>query len=249
MQQPEHLPRQARDEHREKALAQQDETRFSPVFFFCFLQDKLFYTRKSGKDRVLIASPSTWASSWVKSTTYTEFQISTAGNDFVFKATSPANAKKWVKLLSQRIEHTKTLSPASAARGDQNADEENHDEDDYHDLLMVPESGGAKAFFYFVYPMLFVFKYTIPDVRKPGALLRDVASFFLCITGNTRGAFCTRSAILFPGTYRSLCVPLSAGNDKMFPVTMSMSVVLMALMANVMMTGAGAERQDKTPSL
>jgi hypothetical protein len=32
-------------------------------------------------------------------------------------------------------------------------------------------------------------------------------------------------------------------------VTMSMSVVLMALMANVMMTGAGAERQDKTPSL
>jgi len=144
---------------------------------------------------VLIASPSTWASSWVKSTTYTEFQISTAGNDFVFKATSPANAKKWVKLLSQRIEHTKTLSPASAARGDQNADEENHDEDDYHDLLMVPESGGAKAFFYFVYPMLFVFKYTIPDVRKPG-------------------------------------------NDKMFPVTMSMSVVLMALMANVMMTGA-----------
>ena len=154
---------------------------------------------------MLIASPSTWASSWVKSTTYTEFQISTAGNDFVFKATSPANAKKWVKLLSQRIEHTKTLSPASAARGDQNADEENHDEDDYHDLLMVPESGGAKAFFYFVYPMLFVFKYTIPDVRKSGALLRDVASFFLCITGNTRGAFCTRSAILFPGTYRSLC--------------------------------------------
>ena len=59
-----------------------------------------------GKDRVLIASPSTWSSSLVKSTTYTEFQISTVGNDFVFKAASPAVAKKWVKLLSQRIAYT-----------------------------------------------------------------------------------------------------------------------------------------------
>jgi hypothetical protein len=81
----------------------------------------------AGKDRVLIASPTTWSSSWVKSTTYTEFQVSTVGNDFVLKASTPAVAKKWVKLLSQRIEYAKTLSPASAARGDQNAVEEHHD--------------------------------------------------------------------------------------------------------------------------
>ena len=43
------------------------------------------------------------------------------------KASTPAVAKKWVKLLSQRIEYAKTLSPASAARGDQNAAEEHHD--------------------------------------------------------------------------------------------------------------------------
>ena len=84
-------------------------------------------TDVAGKDRNLIASPTSWASSWVKSTTYTEFQVSTVGNDFVFKAATPAVVKKWVKLLSQRIEYAKTLSPASAARGDQNAVEEHHD--------------------------------------------------------------------------------------------------------------------------
>merc|ERR1711871_941098 len=121
--------------------------------------EKLFYTRKSGKDRVLIASPTTWASSLVRSTTYTEFQISTVGNDLVFKASTPAVAKKWVNLISQRIEHAKTLSPASAARGDQSAAAEDHD-DEFHDLLTAPDSAGAKAFFYFVYPMLFAFAYS-----------------------------------------------------------------------------------------
>lgn len=81
----------------------------------------------AGKDRVLIASPSTWASSWVRSTTYTEFHLSAVGNDFVFKASTPAVAKKWVNLLSQRIEHAKTLSPASTARADADAEEEHHD--------------------------------------------------------------------------------------------------------------------------
>ena len=41
-------------------------------------------------------------------------------------------------------------------------------QEDHHDLLTAPDSAGGKAFFYFVYPMLFTFAYTIPDVRKPG---------------------------------------------------------------------------------
>ena len=41
-------------------------------------------------------------------------------------------------------------------------------QEEHHDLLTVPDSAGAKAFFYFVFPMLFTFKYTIPDVRQPG---------------------------------------------------------------------------------
>merc|ERR1711871_274686 len=71
---------------------------------------------------------------------------------------------------------------------------EDHD-DEFHDLLTAPDSAGARAFFYFVYPMLFAFAYSIPDVRKPG-------------------------------------------KSGWYPITMIMSVVLMALMANVMMTGA-----------
>ena len=41
-------------------------------------------------------------------------------------------------------------------------------QEEFHNLLTPPESDGGKAFFYFVYPMLVVFAYTIPDVRKPG---------------------------------------------------------------------------------
>merc|ERR1712072_718096 len=53
----------------------------------------------------------------------------------------------------------------------------------------------GKIFFYFVFPMLCVFKYTIPDVKDPKY-------------------------------------------TNWYPATMILSVVLMALMANVMMTGA-----------
>ena len=41
-------------------------------------------------------------------------------------------------------------------------------QEDFHDLLTAPDSAGGKGFFYFVWPMLVVFAYTIPDVRKPG---------------------------------------------------------------------------------
>jgi hypothetical protein len=41
-------------------------------------------------------------------------------------------------------------------------------QEEFHDLLTAPDSAGGKAFFYFVYPMLLTFAYTIPDVRKPG---------------------------------------------------------------------------------
>ena len=41
-------------------------------------------------------------------------------------------------------------------------------QEEHHDLLTAPDSAGGKAFFYTVYPMLFTFKYTIPDVRQPG---------------------------------------------------------------------------------
>ena len=158
--------------------------------------DKLFYTRKSGKDRVLISTPQTWADSIVRSVTYTEFELKTSANDIIFKATNPQVARRWIKVLIQRIEHAKTMSPSSAARAGEDAvEEDEHDHTEHHDLLEVPESTGGKIFFYFVFPMLCVFKYTIPDVKDPKY-------------------------------------------TNWYPATMILSVVLMALMANVMMTGA-----------
>lgn len=40
------------------------------------------------------------------------------------------------------------------------------DEEEYHDILTMPESVGGKIFFLYCFPMLVVFKFTILDVRK-----------------------------------------------------------------------------------
>jgi hypothetical protein len=75
----------------------------------------LFYTKKNGKDRVLVSAPSSWAASSLQKLSYTEFSLTTPGNTLVFKASKPAFCKAWMRVIQERIEHFKTLSPGSMA--------------------------------------------------------------------------------------------------------------------------------------
>lgn len=51
------------------------------------------------------------AASSLSKLSYTEFELVTPGNTLVFKAGKPAMCKAWIRVLSTRIEHFKTLSP------------------------------------------------------------------------------------------------------------------------------------------
>ena len=73
----------------------------------------LFYTKKNGKDRVLLSSPASWAATFVEKLSYTEFSLITPGNTLVFKAAKPAFCKAWIRVIEARILHFKTLSPGS----------------------------------------------------------------------------------------------------------------------------------------
>ena len=79
----------------------------------------LFYTKKNGKERVLLSSPNSWASSTLERLSYTEFALSTPGNKLVFKAAKPAFCKAWIRVIEARILHFKTLSPGAMALGGQ----------------------------------------------------------------------------------------------------------------------------------
>ena len=137
-------------------------------------EDKgLFYTKKNGKDRVLIAAPTTWAQSYVNKTSWTEFTITLPnGNSVSFKGGKPALCKKWVQILSRRIEHFKTMSPNSMTMDHSKLEavmaehDSNHEDEEVHDLLARPDTLGAQLFFYYSFPLLFIFSWTIPDVRK-----------------------------------------------------------------------------------
>jgi Ca2+/Na+ antiporter len=134
---------------------------------WCVIDDtKFFYTRKNGKDRVLIGGPSSWSECRARSTTYTEFILTTPGGEYVFKCAKPAVARKWLRAIAARIEYYKTLSPSSRHVGDSNAAPEEHAEE-IHDLLAWPATIGGRAWFIFVCPLLVIFRYTVPDVRYP----------------------------------------------------------------------------------
>eukprot|EP01043_Picozoa_sp_COSAG02_P015782 COSAG02_NODE_680_length_18551_cov_16.648060_15_plen_748_part_00 len=75
----------------------------------------LFYTKKNGKDRVLLSLPASWAGTSVEKLSYTEFALKTPGNTLVFKAAKPAFCKAWIRVIEARIQHFKTLSPGSTA--------------------------------------------------------------------------------------------------------------------------------------
>jgi hypothetical protein len=93
------------------------------------LDDKkgLFYTKKNGKDRVLLSSPSSWAATAVEKLSYTEFALLTPGNTLVFKAAKPAFCKAWIRVIEARIVHFKTLSPGSTSMAASQAEEDAED--------------------------------------------------------------------------------------------------------------------------
>eukprot|EP01043_Picozoa_sp_COSAG02_P045130 COSAG02_NODE_4097_length_5787_cov_1.650492_5_plen_228_part_00 len=126
------------------------------------------YTRKNGKQRVILASGDDWAASSVRTTSYTEFELHTPTTDkpvHTFKAVKPLVAKQWIKQLNANIDKYRRMSPEQ--RGGVGPEhEEGGDHAASHDILQRPESGKAAIFlFYFTFPLLVCFKYTVPDVR------------------------------------------------------------------------------------
>ena len=132
-------------------------------------EDKLYYQKKNGKDRVLIGTPTQWGQSWVRFTSRTEFTITVPGNELVFKTEEHlANVtRQWVKCIGRRIEHFKTMSPTSSAQAAMmEADQADEEDEEFHDLLTVPESLPGKMRFVLSLPLLVAFKFSIVDVRK-----------------------------------------------------------------------------------
>jgi Ca2+/Na+ antiporter len=158
--------------------------------------DKLYYQKKNGEDRMLISSPIAWAKAWVRFTDKTEFTVSYPGNELVFQAQVPTLTRKWVAALGSRIEHFRSHA-GSPSQID--LVEDAHDDDDdeeVHNILHFPSHGlGAQAFFLFSFPLLLIFRCTIIDVRKkklmnyfPVTILTTVVWLAVMAEGMMRGA-------------------------------------------------------------
>ena len=126
------------------------------------------YTRKNGKQRIILSSGDDWAAASVRTTSYTEFELHTPTTDklvHTFKAVKPLVAKQWIKQLNVNIEKYKSMSP-EARGGVAPEHEEGHDHAAPHDILQRPKGcGPAAILFYATFPLLVCFKYTVPDVR------------------------------------------------------------------------------------
>jgi len=132
--------------------------------------EKLFYQKKNGKDRILVGTPNQWSNAWVRFTGRTEFTVTVPGNELVFKTEEHLSAvtRKWVKTIGEQIQHYKQAtprSPSQTAMIEADMAEQDEEEAEFHDMLHVPHSTGGRLFFVLTLPLRVVFKFTVIDVR------------------------------------------------------------------------------------
>jgi K+-dependent Na+/Ca+ exchanger-like protein len=136
------------------------------------LDDESFrYTRKNGRDRVIVAGAQDWAECTVESVSRTQFDLITPSGDALkttLRAAQPLMAQQWVQQLKAHIARNRKLSveeraqSAAAAAG-------GHGEGGHgHNILEKPGGGGVGLFmWYLTLPILVCLRFTVPDVRNP----------------------------------------------------------------------------------
>ena len=78
-------------------------------------EERFLYSRKGGKDRLILTTADDWAQSQILQISYTEFKVDTPAGSYTFKGSTPQVARQWTRQLKAQVAKYQALSPTERA--------------------------------------------------------------------------------------------------------------------------------------